>query len=65
MSGGKLIGLILICVGVLDFLLGSFVIIPRAAENVRPVLRLAFVAGAALLIVLGALFLTGVLGASA
>ena len=63
MSGSTLVGTILIAVGVVDLIVGILVILPRVAEESRAVLRMALISGALLAIVLGILFLTGVLGA--
>jgi hypothetical protein len=62
MSTGRLIGLILVLVAVADLGIGWAVIVPRAPEESRGMLRAAIGAGAAILVVLGTLFLTGVLG---
>jgi hypothetical protein len=59
MSGSTLVGVVLIAVAALDLLLGLLFVAPRAPEASRPVLRLAFVAGAFFMLVLGALFLAG------
>jgi hypothetical protein len=61
-SGGALVGLVLVLVGAIDLVVGWVLVAPRAPERSRPVLRVAFALGAALMIALGALFLTGVIG---
>jgi hypothetical protein len=61
-SGGTLVGLVLILVGTIDLLVGWWLVAPRAPERSRPVLRMAFAVGAVVMIALGTLFLTGILG---
>ena len=62
MSGSTLVGVVLIAVAALDLVFGMLVVVPRAPEQSRTVLRLGFVVGAFVMLVLGALFLTGTLG---
>jgi hypothetical protein len=53
------LGFVLIGVGVLDAVVGFVVILPRATEASRPVLRAALLGASALLVLLGGLLLTG------
>ncbi|HMB71400.1 MAG TPA: hypothetical protein VKU85_18980 [bacterium] len=64
MSVPSLVGVVLIAVALLDLGVGLFFIVPRAPEPSRMVLRLGFVVGAFVMLVLGSLFLTGTLGGS-
>jgi hypothetical protein len=58
-----MIGAILIGVGVLDFIIGHFVVVPRVPkEEMRPKIRAAIAAASLLTIGLGASFLVGWLG---
>ena len=57
----SLLGLGLIAVGVLDALVGLFVVLPRTPETTRPVLRATMLGASTLLILLGGLILTGLL----
>ncbi len=63
MDTGNLIGLVLVLVAVVDLVIGWTVVVPRVKEESRGVLRAALGGGAAVLFLIGALFLTGVLGA--
>jgi len=59
----QIVGITFVVLGILDPLLGIFVVAPRMPdENKRQVLKLALLASGALLITLGALLLAGVLG---
>jgi hypothetical protein len=62
MNPGMVIGLVLVAAGLIDLVVGWAVVLPRAREGVRPVLRGAIATGAMLLIVLGILFLAGLFG---
>lgn len=58
-----IVGITFIVLGILDPLLGIFVVAPRMPDqNKRRVLTLALIASGAILITLGTLLLTGVLG---
>jgi hypothetical protein len=57
-----LVGLVLVLVGAVDLMVGWGLVVPRAPEKSRSMLRAAFALGAVLMIALGTLFLTGVLG---
>jgi len=58
-----IVGITFVVLGILDPLLGIFVVAPRMPdENKRQVLKLALLASGAILITLGALLLAGVLG---
>ena len=65
MKGPTLIGAVLIAVAFLDLLVGLTIVVPRAQESARPVLRAAFAGGAVLMILLGGAFLSGLLGTRA
>ena len=56
-----LLGLILVVVAALDLVLGFVVIAPRATEESRPVLKVAFSLAAAATLALGLLILLGVI----
>jgi len=62
LTTSTLVGGLLVAVGCLDALVGLLVVVPRTPERSRPALRLAFVAGSAILIALGGAFLAGFLG---
>lgn len=58
-----IVGITFIVLGILDPLLGIFVVAPRMPDqNKRRVLTLALIASGAILITLGTLLLTSVLG---
>lgn len=58
-----IVGITFIVLGILDPILGIFVVAPRMPDqNKRRVLTLALIASGAILITLGTLLLTGVLG---
>lgn len=63
MKSSTLIGSVLVVVALLDVLVGLLFVAPRAPEASRAVLRAAFVGGACVMVLLGAAFLAGVLGA--
>ncbi len=59
----QLVGIVFVTVGILDPLVGIFIVGPRIAdERRRQVVVFALVGSGATLVTLGALFLTGVLG---
>lgn len=59
----EMIGAILIGVGVMDFLIGHFVVVPRVKPvEVQPQVRMAIVLASLLTIGLGTTFLVGWLG---
>jgi len=61
-----LIGFILIGVGIIDYLIGSCLVIPRVkVEDAKSKLRLAFAASSLLTIALGISFLGGWIGLAA
>ncbi|MEZ5063622.1 MAG: hypothetical protein R3B81_02755 [bacterium] len=59
MSTARLIGALLIAVGVIDLVLGWYVIAPRVNPSARSVIRLALTIGAVFLVGLGVAFLSG------
>jgi len=56
-----IVGAVLVVVAVVDLLVGWWVVVPRASEAARPVLRLAFAVGSVILLALGLAILLGVL----
>ncbi len=59
----EMIGAILIGVGVMDFLIGHFLVVPRIKpEEVQPKVRMAIAMASLLTIGLGTSFLVGWLG---
>lgn len=59
----KLVGYLLLTVGLLDFAVGHLFVIPRVkAEATRPKLRAAFTVASLLTIALGTSFLVGWIG---
>lgn len=59
MEASTWIGGVLIAVGVLDAAVGLAVVVPRARESAQPVLRLAILGAATLLVLLGGAILAG------
>ena len=65
METREIIGLVLIGVGVLDFVVGTLVVVPQVKlEETKSKLRLALTASSLLTIVLGTSFLLGWIGPS-
>ena len=65
METREIIGLVLIGVGVLDFVVGTLVVVPKVKlEETKSKLRLALTASSLLTIVLGTSFLLGWIGPS-
>ena len=56
-----IVGLVLVLAAVMDALLGFLVVIPRAREETRGLLRAAFAAGSLVMFGLGVAFLGGFL----
>ena len=66
METREIIGLVLIGVGVLDFVVGTLVVVPQVKlEETKSKVRLALTASSLLTIVLGTSFLLGWIGPSA
>ena len=65
METREIIGLVLIGVGVLDFVVGTLVVVPQVKlEETKSKVRLALTASSLLTIVLGTSFLLGWIGPS-
>ena len=66
METREIIGLVLIGLGVLDFVVGTLMVVPQVKlEETKSKLRLALTASSLLTIVLGTSFLLGWIGPSA
>ena len=61
MSDGVLIGAVLMAVGVVDFGVGTFIIIPRIPEERRQAAQIAFFGAALLLVGVGGMMMGGVI----
>jgi hypothetical protein len=58
----RMIGVILVGIGVLDFFIGSFLVVPKIPETNRSKIRLAVAVASLLTIGLGTSFLMGWVG---
>jgi hypothetical protein len=56
--------MILMVVGILDPIVGFLIVCPRAAESSRKTIQISFTLSGVAMLVLGLLFLTGVIGVS-
>ena len=62
MSSGQLVGAVLVLTGVLDLIMAFLVVGPRLPEERRRVVQMAMVVGSVVLLALGIVFLSGLVG---